>query len=88
MLANGYADEMLYERGALDRLSLPFDEWKRRSHINERARAANDAPDFSERIRTHFAPEARELTQARLVRSPLATEERNLETRKPEKEKL
>jgi hypothetical protein len=56
MLANGYADEMLYERGTIDRLSLPFDELKRRSHINKRAQAANDAPDFSERVRTHFAP--------------------------------
>lgn len=54
MLANGYADEMLYERGTIDRLSLSFDELKRRSHINSRARAATDAPDFSERIRTHF----------------------------------
>ena len=54
MLANGYADQMLYERGTIDRFSLPFDELKRRSHINSRARAANDALDFSERIRTHF----------------------------------
>jgi hypothetical protein len=63
MLANGYADEMLYERGTIDRFSLPFDELKRRSHINSRARAANDAPDFSERIRTHFQSAA---AQARL----------------------
>lgn len=55
MLANGYADEMLYERGTIERFALPFDELKRRAHINERARAANDALDFSERIRTHFA---------------------------------
>lgn len=54
MLANGYADEMLYERGTIDRLSLSFEDLKRRSHINSRARAATDAPDFSERIRTHF----------------------------------
>jgi hypothetical protein len=54
MLANGYADEMLYERGMIERLSLPFGELKRRSHINERARATNDAADFSERVRTHF----------------------------------
>jgi hypothetical protein len=52
MLANGYADQMLYARGTIDRRSLPFNELKRRAHINERARAANDAPDFSERIRT------------------------------------
>jgi hypothetical protein len=55
MLANGYADQMLYERGTIERFGLPFDELKRNAHINERARAANDAPDFSERIRTHFS---------------------------------
>ena len=58
MLANGYADEMLYERGTIDRLGLSFDELKRRSHINSRARAANDASDFSEHIRTHFGEES------------------------------
>ena len=50
MLVNGFGDELLYERGCIDR-SLPFAELKRRSHINERAHAANDAPDFSARIR-------------------------------------
>lgn len=50
MLVNGYADELLYERGSLDQ-SLPFAELKRRSRINGRANAANDAPDFSARIR-------------------------------------
>ena len=50
VLVNGYADELLYERGALDRM-LPFSELKRRAHINERARRANAAPDFSVRIR-------------------------------------
>jgi hypothetical protein len=50
ILANGYSDEMLYERGGLD-TSVPFAELKQRVHINERARAANDAPDFSARIR-------------------------------------
>lgn len=55
MLANGYADEMLYERGTIERFALPFDELKRRAHINARARAANDDPAFSERIRTYFA---------------------------------
>jgi hypothetical protein len=51
ILANGKADELLYERGALGR-ALPFVELKRRAYINERAKAANDTPDFSERIRT------------------------------------
>jgi len=50
MLVNGFGDEMLYQRGSLDS-SLPFAELKARSHINERARAADAAPDFSERIR-------------------------------------
>ena len=50
MLVNGFGDELLYERGTLDP-SLPFAELKRRAHINDRAKAANDDPDFSARIR-------------------------------------
>jgi hypothetical protein len=50
MLVNGYVDQWLYERGAIDR-SLPFAELKERSHINEKAHAADQAADFSERIR-------------------------------------
>jgi Domain of unknown function (DUF4105) len=53
ILANGKADELLYERGILDH-ALPFAELKRRAHINAQAKAADDAPDFSERIRAHF----------------------------------
>ncbi len=59
ILANGYADGMLYERGTIERFSLPFAELKSRSRINERAHAANEAADFSERIRTHFQNAAR-----------------------------
>ena len=50
MLVNGYADELLYEKGVIDR-SLPFAELKRISHINERAKEADGAADFSEQIR-------------------------------------
>jgi hypothetical protein len=50
LLANGYLPELLYERGSLD-TSLPFPELKALSHINERARAAGDADDFSAAIR-------------------------------------
>jgi len=50
MLANGKVDELLYARGVLDR-SLSFAELKRRSLINERARAADNDMDFSRRIR-------------------------------------
>lgn len=50
LLVNGYLDERLYETKVVDQ-SLPFPELKARSHINERAKAAGDAPDFSKRIR-------------------------------------
>lgn len=52
MLLNGAIDELLYERGILDR-SVPFAQLKLRAHINERARVANDALDFSDKIREH-----------------------------------
>jgi hypothetical protein len=50
LLANGYLDELAYEIGAVD-TRLPFAELRARSHVNDRARAAGDAPDFSRRIR-------------------------------------
>jgi hypothetical protein len=51
MLINGTADEMLYEDHAIATGGLPFAELKRRSLINERARAADHDPDFSQAIR-------------------------------------
>ena len=50
VLLSGYAAEYAYDRGRLDR-SLPFEELKRRSHINAVAQAADTSPDFSARIR-------------------------------------
>jgi len=50
ILLSGYAPLYAYERGSLDG-SLPFEELKRRSHINAVAQAADQAPDFSQRIR-------------------------------------
>ena len=50
LLANGYADELAYEKGTLD-TSLPFTELKKRSIINARAREADQDADFSRRIR-------------------------------------
>jgi len=50
ILASGYVPQYLHESGLLDR-SLPFAELQRRSHVNPRAQAAADAPDFSRRIR-------------------------------------
>jgi hypothetical protein len=50
ILLSGYTPEYLYEMGRLDR-SLPFEELRRRSHVNPAAQAADQAPDFSQRIR-------------------------------------
>ena len=49
-LLNGLIDSYLYHSGRVD-TTLPFDELRRRSLINEAAQAADDAPDFSERTR-------------------------------------
>jgi hypothetical protein len=50
IIINGYLDEMLYERKAID-TSLPFPELKKRSFINERAKGLDKSPDFSQLIR-------------------------------------
>ncbi|WP_244548921.1 Lnb N-terminal periplasmic domain-containing protein [Bradyrhizobium canariense] len=49
-LLNGLVDNYLYSSGRID-TTLPFDELRRRSLINEAALAADSAPDFSQRIR-------------------------------------
>jgi hypothetical protein len=51
ILLSGYAPEYIYEAGRFDR-ALPFEELKRRSHVNAAAQAADGAPDFSRRIRS------------------------------------
>lgn len=49
-LFNGLIDSYLYHSGRID-TTLPFDELRARSLINAAAQAAEDAPDFSQRIR-------------------------------------
>jgi hypothetical protein len=49
-LFNGLVDSYLYHSGRVD-TSLPFDELRRRSLINEAAVAAEGSPDFWQRIR-------------------------------------
>jgi hypothetical protein len=51
LLANGKGDELLFARGMLVTAGLPFPELKRRSLINERAKAARARADFSSAIR-------------------------------------
>jgi Domain of unknown function (DUF4105) len=51
ILLNGKADELLYQDHAIATGGLPFAELKQRSLIDERARAADQNPDFSRIIR-------------------------------------
>jgi hypothetical protein len=50
VLLSGYTPAYVYESGRIDQ-SLPFEELKRRSLVNAAAQAADQAPDFSRRIR-------------------------------------
>jgi hypothetical protein len=50
LIVNGFIDEMLYERKAVD-TSLPFPELKKRSLINDKAQGLDKSPDFSQLIR-------------------------------------
>jgi len=50
MLVNGHLDQLLYERGTIA-TNLPFADLQKRSQINPLARAADQDPDFSKRIR-------------------------------------
>jgi hypothetical protein len=51
LLLNGKGDELMHERGLIATDGLPFPELKKRALINSAAKAANDAPDFSVKIR-------------------------------------
>ena len=50
ILLSGYLPEYIYEQGRMNS-DLPFAELQRRSHINAIALQADQAPDFSQRIR-------------------------------------
>lgn len=50
IFASGHVDEMVYELGLIDR-RLPLPELRRRSLVNERAKAAGRDPAYSEIIR-------------------------------------
>jgi hypothetical protein len=51
ILLSGYLPEFLYQHGKLD-TRLPFAELRQRAHINALAEAADQAADFSQRIRS------------------------------------
>ena len=50
MIVNGYGDQLLYQRGNVD-TRLPFEELRAHSLINAKAKAADQDPAFSQRIR-------------------------------------
>jgi hypothetical protein len=50
ILLSGYLPEYIYESNGLT-TRLPFEELRRQAHINPVAQAADQAPDFSQRIR-------------------------------------
>lgn len=57
-ILNGWIDRYFYDAGFVDNV-LPFDELRRRSRINEAAHAADNAPDFWQRIRRSLPTIAR-----------------------------
>jgi len=56
-LLNGWVDAYLFAAGWMD-TTLPFEELRRRSRITDVAKAAANAPDFSQRIRAYLPPAA------------------------------
>ncbi|HKQ50315.1 MAG TPA: DUF4105 domain-containing protein [Phycisphaerae bacterium] len=53
VLLSGYSAEYGYKSGGLDH-SVSFEELERRGHINDLAKLADQAPDFSRRIRARL----------------------------------
>jgi hypothetical protein len=60
-LLNGWIDRYFYDTSMVD-TSLPFEELRRRSRINDAAQAADDALDFSQRIRESLPGERKDAT--------------------------
>jgi hypothetical protein len=50
ILLSGYVPEYLYESGGLN-TRIPFEQLQQQAHINSLAQAADQSPDFSQRIR-------------------------------------
>ncbi len=52
---NGWIDGYLYSAGWLN-TTIPFEELRRLSNINQAAQDADNSPDFSQRIRATLPP--------------------------------
>jgi hypothetical protein len=55
LLVNGYLDQLLWEKGSVNN-SIPFEELRAKSRINERALAAGSSPDYARLIREGLPP--------------------------------
>ena len=53
ILLSGYVPEYLYESGGLN-TRIPFEQLQQQAHINSLAQAADQSPDFSQRIRANI----------------------------------
>jgi hypothetical protein len=62
LLLSGHVPEYLHEAGRLN-TRVPFPELQRRSHINAKAREADQAVGFSQRIRRGLEAEAEVISQ-------------------------
>ncbi len=51
IIASGYLPEYLYDKGRLNSQGLSYPDLRKQVHVNARAQAADNAADFSERIR-------------------------------------
>ena len=70
LLANGYLDRMLYERGTIA-TGLPFAALRERSHINARAKTLDNDPGFSQGIREAL-PDPRSAARMREPSEPVS----------------
>jgi hypothetical protein len=59
IVVSGYVPEYLYQEGRLEDMGLSFAELQRRDHVNDRAKAADSAADFSIRIRARSEAQAK-----------------------------
>ena len=57
-LLNGWSDRYLYRAGLLE-TSMPFTDLRRRAHLNDAVRHADDSDDFSTLIRAGMTPTRR-----------------------------
>jgi hypothetical protein len=51
MIANGYLPQYLYQSGRIEKKGLTFEDLQKNVHANARAQTADQAADFSKRIR-------------------------------------